>query len=81
MAIVLTCYIVWVAFESKSQIKNIIDIVEYDFHNIQLGLMVWLAKLASLFVWLPGNYCCYLVNLLDTSVDVEHISTGKWTHL
>ena len=45
-------FYVWAAFESKSKIENIIGIVELDFHNSKLGLMVWLAKLASLFVWL-----------------------------
>ena len=69
----------WAAFESKSLIENT-GIVELDFHNVKLGLMVWLAKLASLFVN-HGNYSSYLVNLLATSVDVEHISTCKCVQL
>ena len=36
------------AFESKSLIENIIVIAELDFQNSKPGLMVWLAKLASL---------------------------------
>ena len=49
---------VWAAFESKSQIENIIGTVELDFHNGKLGLMVWLAKLASVCVFgYHGNYC------------------------
>jgi hypothetical protein len=46
-------FYVCAAFESKSRIENIIGIVEFDFHNRKLALMVWLARLASLFVWLP----------------------------
>lgn len=38
-------------FESKSQIENSVGIAEFDSHNSKLGLVVLLAKLASLFVW------------------------------
>ena len=72
-------FYVWAAFESKSQIENI-GIVESDFYNSKLGLMVWLAKLASLFGY-QCNYCRYLVNLLATSVGVEHISSDKCVKL
>jgi hypothetical protein len=41
--------------KAKADFENIIDIVELHFHNSNIGLMVWLAKLASLFVWLPGQ--------------------------
>lgn len=71
----LTCF-VWAAFETKSRIENI-GIVEFDVHNSKLGLMVWLAKLTCLFGY-HSNYCGYLVNLLGTSVDVEHISTNTF---
>ena len=34
--------------------------------------MVWLAKLASVIVWLPQQLL-YLLKLIATSVDVEHM--------
>ena len=42
-------FYVWAAFESKSRIENISGIIEFDFHNSKLGLIVWLAKQANLF--------------------------------
>jgi hypothetical protein len=48
-------FYVWAAFESKSLIENIIVIVKLDFPNSNLGLMVWLVKLASLFEELPRH--------------------------
>ena len=42
----------------KSVIENSIGSVEFDFHNSKLGLLVWLAKQASLFGY-HSNYCSY----------------------
>jgi hypothetical protein len=48
MALVHSYMFYSAAFESKSRLENIIDIVELDAHNRKLRLMVWLAKLANL---------------------------------
>ena len=39
--------------KAKVELKTVLVYVEFHFHNSKLGLMVLLAKLASLFAWLP----------------------------
>ena len=79
MKFILTCSMFELLLKAKADFEDIIDIVELDFHNSNIGLMVWLAKLASLFGY-QGNCSSFLVNLIEmcssTEVAISKYSLG-----
>ena len=46
--------------------------VEFDFHDSKLGLMVWLAKLESLF-----GYTFLVVNVLNSSHGIKGVINSR----